>query len=529
MTSVSRRIVAFALAVPLALPGGLLAQQPAPQAQPAGERPVLQLSLDEAVKRAMENNLDIQVAQYDPKAADESIRLARGAYDPLASSTLSQRSQTIRATNIFAGAQEVTNDTDLWNFGVNQLFRTGGTVNVTFNNNKVESNSVFNTFNPNFQSTINGFLTQPLLRDLKIDSERNQLRVAKKNKEISDAQFRQIVTNVLATVKQQYYDLLAAIDNFEAQRKSLSLAEKLLGENRIKVRVGTLAPLDVVQAESEVATREENVIVAENSLAEAEDLLRRAIFQRQSPEMWNLRIVPTDRPAADAVQVNIEVAVQKALDQRIDIQNARRNLEISDYTYELAKNQSKPLLDLQAQYGGTGTGGTRRFVDQQGNVTAPPIIGGYNDALSEAFGLSLPTWSVGVTFSYPIFNRVGKANSARAQLSRDQARTSLARLEMSIAAEVRSAGRAVETNWKRVESTRAARVLSAQRLDAEEKKFNAGMTTNFFVTSAQRDLAFAEVTELRAIADYRKSLVTFERVQEAGLGGGGGGITVTVR
>lgn len=524
MSSVTRRIVAFVLALPLAFPASLLAQQPPP------ERPTLQLSLEEAVKRAMANNLDIAVAQFDPRASEEAIRLARGAYDPNLSSSLFTRSQTNRATNIFAGAQEVTTDTDIWNFGVNQLFKTGGTVNVTFNNNKADTNSIFSTFNPNYTSTLTGSLSQPLLRDFKIDNERQQLRVAKKNKEITDAQFRQIVINVLASVKQQYYDLLATIDNLEATRKSLALAQKLLDENRIKVRVGTMAPLDVVQADSEVATREENVIVAENSLAEAEDALRRAIFQRQSPEMWNLRIVPTDRPAADAVQVDLEAAIKRAIDQRIDIQNARRNLEISDYTYQLAKNQTKPALDLQASYGGSGTGGTLITRDPpQGGAIVSTIPGGYGDALSEALGFSLPTWSVGVVFAYPLWNRTAKANAARSQLARDQARTSLSRLEMSIAAEVRSAGRAVESNWKRVESTRAARVLQAQRLDAEEKKFAAGMTTNFFVTSAQRDLAFAEVNELRAIADYRKSIVSFERSQEAGLGGGGGGITVTVR
>lgn len=527
MTSVPRRILAFALAQSLALPGGLLAQ-PATPPKPA-ERPTLSLSLDEAVKRALENNLDIQVAQFDPRASEESIRQAKGPYDPLATSNLSTRSQTQRATNIFAGAQEVTNETNTWNFGVSKLFKTGGTINVTFNNNKVDTNSIFATVNPNYTSTFSGFASQPLLRDFRIDTERNQLRVAKKNKEISDAQFRQTVVNVLANVKQQYYDLIAAGDNLDAQRKSLALAQKLLDENRIKVRVGTLAPLDVVQAESEVATREENVIVAENSLAEAEDSLRRSIFAQQSPEMWNVHIVPTDRPAADAVQVDTPAAVAKALAQRIDVQNARRNLEISDYSYEFARNQGKPTLDLQGQYGATGTGGTVFVRDQQGNVVGVPTVGGYGGALSQAFGFGLPTWSVAVVFSYPILNRTAKANTARAELSREQARTSLARLEMSIAAEVRTAGRAVETNWKRVEASRAARVLSAQRLDAEEKKFNAGMTTNFFVTTAQRDLAFAEVAELRAIADYRKSLVTFERVQEAGLGGGGGAITVTTR
>jgi len=269
--------------------------------------------------------------------------------------------------------------------------------------------------------------------------------------------------------------------------------------------------------------------VAENALAEAEDALRRSIFPRQGSEMWSTRILPTDRPAADAVRVDLDSAVKKALEERTDVMNARRNLEISDYTLQLARNQTLPGLDLQASYGGAGLGGTQITREGQGGPIIRTVAGGYGDALSDVFGLTLPTWSVGVSFSYPILSRGAKASAARAQLARDQAQTSLARLEMSIASEVRTAARSVETNWKRVESTRAARGLQTQRLDAEEKKFAAGMTTNFFVTQAQRDLAVAEVTELRAIADYRKSLVTFERVQESGVGGGAGSITVTLR
>lgn len=520
MQIVSRRIVALAVAAPLALPGALLAQQP--------ERPTLELSLEAAVKRAMENNLDIAVARFDPLATAETVRQAHGAYDPQLTSALTTRGQTTRATNIFAGAQEVTTGTDVWNFGVSQAFRTGASFSLTFNNTRQDTNSVFSTINPTFASSLTAGVAQPLLRNLKIDNGRQQLRVAKKSKEISDTQFRQTVINVLATVKQQYYDLLAAIDNLEAQRKSLALAQKLLDENRIKVRVGTLAPLDVVAAESEVASREENVIVAENALAEAEDALRRSIFAQPSPETWSTRIVPTDRPDAAPVSIDTDGAVRKALAERTDIQNARRNLEISDYTAQLAHNQTLPGLDLQASYGGSGVGGTLITRQGQGGPIVSTIPGGYGDALSDVFGLNLPTWVVGVNFSYPIMNRAARATSARAQLARDQAQTSLQRLEMSIAAEVRSAARAVETNMKRVESTRAARVLQAQRLDAEEKKFAAGMSTNFLVTQAQRDLALAEVAELRSIADYRKSLVTFERAQEAGVSGGGGAITVSV-
>jgi outer membrane protein TolC len=521
MSSVARRIVALAVALPILSPAALTAQ--------TQERPTLQLSLEDAVRRAMDNNLDIAVAKFDPEASAQGVRQAAGFYDPAFTSSLSTASRTNRSTNIFAGGATVTTDTDVWNFGISQEVKTGANLSLQFSNNKTDTNNIFSTFNPSYNSGLFANLTQPLLRDLKIDSARQQLKVAKKNREISDTQFRQTVANVLAAVKQQYYDLLAAIDNLDAQRKSLALAQKLLDENRIKVRVGTLAPLDVVAAESEVATREENVIVAESALAEAEDTVRRAIFPRQSPEMWNTRIVPTDRPAADRVGVDVEAAIKRALDARTDIQNARRNLEISDFTYQLARNQTLPGLDLQASYGGTGVGGTQILRDGQGGPIISTIPGGWNDALSEALGLELRAWSVGVNFSYPILNRTAKANSARAQLARDQAQTSLARLEMSIAAEVRSAGRAVETNMKRVESTRAAQVLQAQRLDAEEKKFAAGMTTNFFVTQAQRDLAVAEVNYLSAVASYRKSLVTFERVQEAGIGGGGGSITVSLR
>jgi HAE1 family hydrophobic/amphiphilic exporter-1 len=170
--------------------------------------------------------------------------------------------------------------------------------------------------------------------------------------------------------------------------------------------------------------------------------------------------------------------------------------------------------------------------DEQGNLLPTPIAGGFGDAVSDVFGRDFPTWSIGVNVSYPLFNRSAKAQAARARLSREQLEASLRRLEIQVTQEVRSAARAVETNFKRVQSTQAARVLQERRLDAEEKRFAAGMSTNFLVTQSQRDLAVAEVAELRAVADFRKSLVNFERVQEAGggvsFGAAGAAIATTV-
>ena len=236
--------------------------------------------------------------------------------------------------------------------------------------------------------------------------------------------------------------------------------------------------------------------------------------------------MPTDRPSADPVPVDVNAALQRALANRTDILTARKNLESADIYVEYAREPDAcPGLDFVAAYGTTGIGGTQ-LRDAAGQALPLPVAGGFNDALSAVFGRDFPTWRVGVNLTYPLFNRQAGAHSARAQHLARPERRAVRRLEMPIAAEVRSAGRAVETNMKRVQSTRAARVLAAQRLDAEEKKFAAGMSTNFLVTQAQRDLALAEVAELRAIADYRKSLVNFERVQEAGFGGGGGTLTI---
>jgi outer membrane protein TolC len=491
---------------------------PTPTPGPEAARPTLSLSLQDAVARTLENNLDIAVQRYEPEDQAQAVKQLRGFYDPLLSSTLLRSSSTEPARSALTGSPTDESDVNTYNFGVNQNLPTGGNFSVDFTNNRVESNSVLNVLNPTFSSGMDLRLNQPLLRDRGIDSQRLQLRIAKRNKDISDIQFRQTVVNTVASVKQLYYDLIYAIDNLEAQRKSLALASKLLDENQIKVRVGTMAPLDVVAAESEVAGREEAVIVAEAAVFDAEDQLRRAIFKDNAAENWTLRILPTDRPSADPSPVDANGAVLTALEKRTDVVAARKNLESSFDQQKFARNQKLPAVDLQAAYGTSGLSGTR-VRDANGDPIVSPVSGGFGDSLGTVFGFDFPTWTVGFQVTYPLFNRAASASEARARLSREQAEVSLRRLEIQVTQEVRSAARAVETNFKRVQSTQAARVLQERRLDAEQKRFNAGMSTNFLVTQSQRDLAVAEVAELRAIADYRKSIVNFERVQEAGGNG----------
>ena len=498
-------------------------------AQPATDAPTLRLTLDDAVKRALDNNNDIAVARYNPDLSEQSVLSARGYYDPYVFSNLRHNSTDTQGTSAFSGGANVNNKTDVWNFGASApIAPTGGTLQLAFNNNRQDTNSVFTSYNPVFNASLNLSLTQPLLRNFKIDSGRSQLRIAKKNREISDVQFRATIVNTVASVKGYYYDLLYAFDNLEAARQNLALAGKLLNENQIRVKVGTMAPLDVVTAQAEVASREVDVITAENYLAQAQDNLKQAIFPANDAAMWATQINPVDRPGADPVPVDTDGAVKTALLNRTDIVTARKNLEIADYSLQYSRGQLLPQLDLVASYGGAGAGGTQLIRDPAlGGPVVSTVPGGYGDALSATFGRDYPTWTIGANVSYSFPNRSARAAAASARISKDQALASFRRLELQVAAEVRTAARGVDSGFKTVASTRAARVLAEQRLDAEEKKFAAGMSTNFLVTQAQRDLALARVNELTSISNYQKSIVNFQRVQEAGLSGSGAVATLS--
>jgi outer membrane protein TolC len=530
-----RATFALLLAVAVAaLPVAPAAAQNAPAAPSPAPAPAttptpveggeLRLTLDEAVQRALENNADLAVARYNPDLSQQSVYGAEGAFDPVFYSTVSKQSSDAEGTSAFSGGDVVNTKQTVWNFGTSvPLQPTGGSFTVDFNNFKRDTNNAFTTLNPYYSSNLTVALDQPLLRNFRIDASRNQLRIAKKNREISDVQFKESILTTVAQVKIYYYQLIYTIDALAAAQKNLELARRLLQENEIRVKVGTMAPLDVVQAQSEFASREEGVILAENNLAQAEDNLKQAIFSENDPLMWSTRVTPADRPTAEPMPVDSDAAVRNALENRTDVVAARKGLERADYNVQYYKNQLLPDLNLFANYGGAGAGGTTIVREPPiGGEIVETIPGGYGDAVDEVFGRDFPTWRVGVQFAYAIPNRSAKANAALSRITKEQALASFRRLELNVAAEVRTAARGVESGFKRVQSTGAARVLAAQRLDAEEKKFAAGMSTNFLVTQAQRDLADAESAELRAIAEYRISQVNFQRVQESGLSTAGG-------
>jgi outer membrane protein TolC len=326
-------------------------------------------------------------------------------------------------------------------------------------------------------------------------------------------QFETQVMDVVRQVQDAYWNLAAAIEALNVTEKSLQLARDLLRNNRIQVEVGTMAPIDVLEAEAEVATREENVVVAQETIEQAEDELKRLINDPSSPDFWDMDIRPVDRPQLLEVDIDVEAAVRTALSRRPELSESRTELDTRNYNVRYARNQMLPSVDIIGSYTVNGLGGDQIFREGFGGSIIEEIPGGYGDALEQAFSSDFRDWSVGLNFAYPIGNSSADAAHAQAQVDARQQRAAIENQELRITQEVRQAARSVETNRKRIDATRVARELMLRRLEAEQKKFEVGMSTSFLIVQAQRDLTEAEANELRALLDYARALVALERVK----------------
>jgi outer membrane protein TolC len=489
---------------------------------------VRELRLSEAVQLALDKNLDIAVERLNPQGVDLQYAQIKNQFLPVATSTVGQRDQMRLPNSLLNGGQRVNNATTTYNFGITQeVEKFGGSYSVSFNNSRVETSDAFSNFNPTFTTGLTLSYAQPLLRGLVIDQQRQQLLVTQINREISEENVRATVTTTLANVRNAYWDLVFSRSAVDVAARAVTLADKLVEDNRARVEVGTLAPLDVVQAEAEAANRRQALAAAEATLQTAQLALKRLIVSGTDDPVWRQELRAVDLPSIEPAPTaaDIEGAVRRGLQRRTDLANARNNLESSDVNMKFYRNQMLPALDVITSYGAQGIGGTSYTRSGSGlnSVITGTIPGGYSDALRLLSARDFPNWNLQLNMSYNIGGSQAEAQLARARVQRNQSQTRLRALELQVATEVTNAALQVQSNLRRVEAAVAARDLAEKRLDAEQSKFEVGMSTNFFVVQAQRDLRDAQNTELRALADYRKSLVAFERSQEAPAGGGGGG------
>jgi outer membrane protein len=491
------------------------ATQAAPAAAPTGQ--TISLSIDDAVAKALDQNIDLAVARLTPQIQDLSLLGTKAAYVPTLSSTFGPQSRTTQSTNTLSGGQIVNNKTLTYNAGVTQALPWwGGTASLNWTNNRQSSDSRITTFNPSYNSGITAQLTQPLLRNRAIDTTRQSLVTAEINRRLADVSLRSATINTVANTRNAYWDLVYAVQAVDAARQSLSLAQKLVEDNRSRVEIGTMAPIDVVSAQSEAATRQLTLVQAIANRQTAEITLKRLLVAGTTDPIWNATLNPTDRPPAVAGdKIDVEGALRKALAERTDLLQARENLKISDVTLRYQRNQTLPGLDLTASYGSSGTGGTRiEYTDPLSGTIKNIYPGGYGDALSMLRNVTLPAWNVSVTLSYPIGTSAQEANYARSKVQYQQSLASLRSLELRVATDITNGALSVNNNLQQVQASAASRELAQKKLEAAQSKFEVGMATNYEVVQAQRDLSDALNAELRAILNYRKSLVDFQRLQE---------------
>ena len=506
-------------------PGTPAPSRPAIQARP-GTTGVQSLTLDDAVKAALDHNLNIEVTRLNPQINDLAYASIASTYNVSLTSQVSTQSTTNPATNSTAGGvtgAPIDTGSTIFNGGVTQNMKWGGGgYVVTLNNNRGTTNNTTSTVNPQYNTNWSAQYTQPLLRGMRIDATRQALKVTKLTRDVTDIELKALITNTLSSVREAYWNYVFAVQSVEVAQQSVDLAAQLVSDNQTRVQVGTMAPIDVIQAQSQLATARQNLAAAQSTMYTNELALKQLIVGGTADPLWTVTLDPVDRPVFTPETVDVQAAIRRSLSERTDLAIAKKNVEANEITVKYLHDQLLPQADLVANYGLVGLGGTQLIRQGTGIGGGPnPIIatipGGYSDAFSSLWGANYPRWTVQMNVSYPLGNSSQEVNVARSKIQLNQASAQMRQVELQVATEVTNAATAVQSNIERVQAAQAARDLAQQQLEAERSKFQVGMSTNYLVIQAQRDLATAQNNELQAILNYRNSLVELDRLQQTTL------------
>lgn len=522
------------------------------------------LSLNDAIKRALENNNEIEVARDDVRFAETQLRSLEGIYDPIFSFTpqLDKRITPQQSSLGGAGSSGTTTSTT-YSFtpSVNKSFsRGGGNYNLNFENNHTSTSSSFSFINPFYSSNLSLSFNQPLLRNRSIDNSRRQIRIQKKRLEQSDADFRQRTIEVIALVQRAYWELGFALRDQQNQLANLTLSRENLRRVEAQIAVGTKAPLERAEVQTELANRESSLLVSVQNVSIAENNLKQLIFKDSSAPEWSAQLTPTDSPSFDDRPVNLNDALKEARDNRPELRRLRLQNEINKIDIQYFKNQTKPQIDLQSTLATTGLAGkdvsgappagtpipiignnpdtnASAFLLQQirdiqtramfpiANVPTtlspggPPsdLIGGFGKDLSNLFGFKTRNVTIGLAIQIPFKNKTAEANLAGARIQTDQLEASLRAQDQAIEVDVRNAAQSVETSRRRVLAAREARTNAELQLEGEQRLYQVGRSTTFILFQRENALTNAKNLELRAETDYNKALADLQRATSTTL------------
>jgi outer membrane protein len=500
------------------------------------------LSLHEAIEMALINNKDIEVAKQDVRSAELNLTGAHGVYDPrFSSSSYYERAETPTANSLGGGENGLLNQSGFTGSlrldGLAPKF--GGNYSLDLSSSRIRTNNQFSALDPQYPTSLTLSFTQPLARGRKFDSNRHLIEIAKKNLQLSDVQFRQRAMETIASVERAYWDLVFSLRNLRIQREAVRDALEQLEHNKRRVKEGTLAPIDTVAAEAQVSEFEQDVYAAMEEVGRNENALKSLIAKDRKSPFWNVSLVPTDDVDLKPPTVSLPDAVKSALNNRPDLQQLNVTREINEIDQRLYREQIKPQVNLTATYGIVGLSGSlvdRRSTDpfstsieqsitrvnllsQQSNLAPLPppspnypdrLIGGYGQSVSNLFANRFNNFRVGVTINIPLRNRTAKAQLGQSLVESDRIKTRREQLEQNIEVDVRNALQSMRTAEARLRSASSLRSASEQQLSSEQRRFDAGQSTFFFVLERQTSLTRARGNELRAQTNLNKAIADLQ-------------------
>jgi outer membrane protein len=469
----------------------------------------IHLTLEEAVELALSRNLNLRTQRYFRQQASLGIQQASGIYDfNLLADLFTSNVENPAASNLDGADIQIQKRSSV-TVGGSQLLPTGGVFGVSIPNGRFETNSSFSLLNPSFDSGLDLSFTQPLMRGLGRSATDYGIEVARVSSDISQQQFVFEVISTIQNVENSYWNLVAARYALVVAEDSLKLAEELHSNNRVRVDVGTLAPLELVQSEAQIATRQEAIIRARGVVGDAEDLLFFYLNVDQG-EAWSKTILPDTEASIEHPQVDLQEAIRTALAARPEIVTQQLRIQSATLDQTFLAQDAKPRLDLRATYGLSGLGGDVVIRNPDGTV-ASTIPGGWDDAFEQVTGADFPGWSVGLELGIPIQNRAARARKAIADLAVEAGKDTAKQLELRVTTEVRAAVRGLETSREQLESAKVSTRLAEKNLDAERKKYDNGLSTAYQILQVQDDLTAARYRQVAAVTGYRKSIVEYNR------------------
>jgi outer membrane protein TolC len=467
---------------------------------PAATAQGVPMSLSQAVGIAVANNQDQYVTVNAAESFEYLIVQNKGIYDPLISAAVGRSHAEIPAASQLTGG--IFDDTS-FSGSVSQFTPLGGTFTLGFNGLREKTNNPFSTVNPSYAGGLQLSFNQPLLRNFGTLPSNWLIRIAHNSRDSAYQALLRTVQGTVNAVEQAYWDLVYATQNLEVKRESLRIAQELNRITRIKIDVGSLAPIDITQTEVGIATAEQDIIISEGQIGDAQDRLKRLLNFVEAAQV-NIPIIPTDRLSTDQVKIQLDEGTQTALRRRPEVLQIAYTAASDLLRYQYYRNQTLPALNLTGAYGNRGLAGFS--VDP---VTGRVTDTNFSQTFRDVFDRNSKSWSIGLNFSYPILNRGARGAAGVARYTWESDRAQMSVVEQNVIVEVRAAARAIDTAQRSIVAATKGRELAERNLDAEKKKFDNGMSTTFQVNQIQRDLSAARTLEQQALAIYRKALAQY--------------------